>query len=529
MAQPNQTSSTDWLQPPVEQQGLRRYIQTVRERGWVVLAITAIATLAAIAYVVTAEKVYEAQADILITPAPADQDVLVSLGLVRDSSDPTQLIETAARLITTPQVAARAATDLKDDPSVGGESGSALLGDVSATPVGQSNIVSITAQASSPEAAKTVANGMATAAIEERTVQLHDKIDVLLPRLQAQFKGSSLGQLAAQSLATDIAVLEGLRAGDDPTLQLETPATAPSSPSSPRVLLTIMAGLLGGLAIGIVVAFALRVLDPRLRREEQLRGLFRLPILARVPRERSADKEHPMKLADLSGESVEAYRTLRATLAARRVRGQSQVILVTGAGPSEGKTTSAVSLATSFALAGNRVILLEADLRRPSIGETVEMGTETGVVSVLIEQSTLENALVTAPTLGGQLRLLLADYSGPGVAELFSLPAGERLVAEARLSADVVIIDSPPLAQVVDTLPLARQADEVIVVTRLGASNLNRIKELGELLADNGVRPAGFVVIGAKPQSGKGYYYTDTSANGSGDSGQRRLLNRSPA
>jgi receptor protein-tyrosine kinase len=182
---------------------------------------------------------------------------------------------------------------------------------------------------------------------------------------------------------------------------------------------------------------------------------------------------------------------------------------VTGSSPSEGKTTTAINLAGSLALAGNRVILIEADLRRPAIGSALGITVDKGVVSTLLENTTLEEALVTTDSFGPSLELLLADYKGGWMSELFSLHAAQRLLATAKARADFVIIDSPPLTTVVDTLPLARQADDVLIVTRLGTTRIDKLPELAELLASNGITPLGIALIGTDRRE-SGYYYHDS-------------------
>jgi capsular exopolysaccharide synthesis family protein len=205
------------------------------------------------------------------------------------------------------------------------------------------------------------------------------------------------------------------------------------------------------------------------------------------------------------------------------------VILITGSSPSEGKTTTAVNLAASLALAGKRVILIESDLRRPVLGQTLGVQPEGGgVVSLLIENSTLSEALVQTSTYGPNLQLLLADYEGGWIAELFSIPSAERMVADARRVADYVIIDSPPLNEVVDALPLARQADDVLIVVRLGITRLDKLRQLGELLAESRVRPAGFAVIGTpRPSRGEYHYYAGITTESVDGRARRALMARS--
>lgn len=501
MADPN-SSRGDWLQPTIRAQGLRRYVQTIRERALVVAVATALVSVLALLYVITTDRVYESQADVLVTPVPVG-DPLNGLGVIVESGDPSQSTETAAQLIHTPDVAQRALSDLGRPANP--DEVQALLDDVEATPVSQSSIVAVTSQAGSPQEAESLANAFANAAIVSRNEALKTRISNLLPQLRAAIESTPQDTFTAQEQRSQIASLAARDA--DPTLQVVTPAVAPESAAKPRVLLTLIGGIVAGGLLGIGLAFALRILDPRLRREEQLGEQFQLPTLARVPLEPGA-RSTPLSPTQLSPEAVESYRTMRATLAARAPRDRPFSVLVTGSSPSEGKTTSAISLAMSFALAGSKVILIEADLRRPAIAKTFGIEVDRGVVSVLVENSTLNDALIPAPIVVGNLRLLLSDYTGPGnAAELLSLPVAMRLIDDAKQIADVVIVDSPPLTEVIDALPLAQQADMVVMIARIRRTNLNRLKELGEILADSGVTPTGFAVLGVPPSGDEGGYY----------------------
>jgi tyrosine-protein kinase len=517
-----QSSATDWLQPTEEREGLQRYVETIRERLWLIVMVVVITTGIALLYVATATKTYSAQAEMLVTPVSGTDPALAGLGLLTQSPDPTRDVETATKLIINTTVATRVKRALNLDRSP-----QDLLKSVTASPIAQSNIVALNAEDSSPKEAQRLANAFGRQTVAERTDSLHTQIDQLLPQLQAQAQRSGAATTGGTPLASQIAELQQLRASPDPTLRLQNPAPLPTSPTSPKPALSIIGGIVAGLILGIAAAFAAQVLDPRLRREAQLRRKFRLPILGRIPKEGRAS-EYPLAPRQISSATGEAYRALRATVAGSRRGhpGEGKVILVTGSSPAEGKTTTAINLATSLALAGNRVIVIESDLRRPVLGRVMGVQPENGgVVSVLIENTTLAESLTPSSTYGPNLRLLLSDYEGGWIAELFSIPTAERMIQDARRMADFVIVDSAPLNEVVDALPLALQADEVLVVTRLGITRLDKLTQLAELLAENGVRPVGFALIGtSRPRRNQYHYYAEPDSDSQDNQRQRQLL-----
>src|SRR5436305_5862720 len=506
--------ATAWLNPSVDEHGLARYATTIRERKWLILATVLITTAAAIVYLLSASKVYEAEADILVTPVTGADPVYQSLGLNTASSDPTRDVETASRLVTTIDVARRVKTTLHD-PRAAGD----LLKKVTVQPVAQSNIVAITAEGSSPKAAQDLANTFGREAVNLRTQLFHSQLDKSIANLKPQVPSSGTGASSTDpnSLAAQLQRMQTLRLGPDPTMRVETLADLPSGPSSPKPKLSIAAGILAGLVLGVGGAFALQVLDPRLRREEQLRRLYSLPILARIPKDSRAHGAGALAPEMLSPSTIEAYRTLRATLAASRGRDVGATsILVTSPSPSEGKTTTAINLASSLALAGNKVILIEADLRRPAIAKALGIEPRHGTGNVLLETADLREALESTRAYGNYLQVLCADYSGAAsgwMADRLFLPSAQNLVVEAKKLADYVVIDSPPLSEVIDALPLAQRADEVLVVVRLGKSHLTKLAHLAELLSRHTIRPVGFAVVGAQSQS-EGYYTAASSSRG---------------
>lgn len=520
MADPSRNGvapKNDWVVPPDEQQGLRRYVATLRERWKLIAAVTVLALLASIAYILMVAKTYEAESTLYVSPISSANTDLEGLGLLVQSTDPTRDVQTAAELVTTVDVATR----VKEDTGYEGTP-EALLATVKAEPVAQTYIVAVTASASDPDEAAEVATSFAEQTVANRTAQMREQIDRVLDGLET---GNPSSQDQEQ-----IAKLERLREGPDPTLRVATEATPPGKPVKPKPMLSIIAGLLAGLVLGVAAAFATQILDPKLRREEQLRTLYRLPVIGRIPREPKESAEAPLGPRRISPAVAEAYRTLRGTVTASTRDDGARVLLVTGSSPSEGKTTTAINLAASLSSTGRRVILIEADLRRPAISRALSVEARRGVVGVLIESVSLEDALIDGDAFGlPNLKLLLAENEGGWISELFSLPTAIDLLTKAKELAEYVIIDSPPLTDVVDALPLARNVDDVLVVVRPGTTKISKLVQLGELLAENGIRPMGFAVVGTPPPGrGDSTYYFDHrerfeeqmsgSARGGGDS-----------
>jgi receptor protein-tyrosine kinase len=514
------SASSDWRRAQSASSGLERYYRVIRERLGLIAMVTLTTTLVAAAYLATATEQYKAEADLLVIPASREDTALNGLPVIRESSDPTRDVETAARLVDNLNVAKAVKGNLGLDPSA-----ESLRSQVTAEPVAQSNIVAVTATADSPDLARDLANGFVNGVVELRSKLVKAEAEKQIVGLKDQLQeAEAAGEDAnATALANQIAELQGVAQSGDPTLTVETRADAPSSPFSPRPVLTLAAGFFAGLVLGTGGAFAMSALDPRLRREEQLRELYSLPILARVPKERRAPtftlgkrrlgigprerERRALPPGELSAATLESFRTLRTMLAAqRRDDGNSRSILVTGPSPSEGKTTTAINLASSLALAGNRVILIEADFRRPTVGEALGVRARVGIGDVLLGNVALEDALVLAPPFGDNLCALLVDRADDWLAEVLSLPAAEALLEDAKRLADYVVLDSPPLTQVIDAMPLARQVDDVVMVVRLGSSNLTQLAHLGDLLDQNGIKPAGFVVVGGPGPEESSYY-----------------------
>jgi Mrp family chromosome partitioning ATPase/capsular polysaccharide biosynthesis protein len=493
-----------WLAPEAEQQGLKRYLETIRERWLLIVLAVAVTTLAAVVYAASAQKSYEAHAQLLVTPVSRDNEALLVLGLLRDSNDPTRDVQTASLLVTSTDVAELAKEKLGTDRGA-----RSLLDDVSAAPVAQSNIVTVTGKSSDPDEAKRIANAFAESVVEDRDRELQVQVNSELQGLRGTL-GRSSGS-AASAIARQIALLEALRSGGDPTIQVDTLADT-GSKSWPRTGLIVFAGFFAGLVLGLGAAFAAALFDPRLRRESQLRRRFRLPMLARVPDAGRVVREGGVITPDrMPPASAEAHRALRATLSAAAERreldsphaaDEGHAVFITGSTTRDGRTTTALNLAVALVHVGKRVALIEADLRRPALARALGIAAGGGLPAVLLDEVQLDEALVDAPGYDGKLKLLLTGEPRAWMADQLSLPAGRAIVQQARRLADYVIVDSPPIPEVVDPLPLIEAADDVVIVTRLGQTHLGRLEQLGELLAQAGVTPDGIVLIGAGPRDG---------------------------
>lgn len=482
--------------------GVLRYYRTLREHLTLIIACTILAVAIAAVYTHLASRRYSAETQMLVSPADPANPALATLPVLHSTSDPTRDTLTAAGLVTTPQVALAVVSALHLHTSAAD-----LLGHITATPIGQSNLIALQADAGSAEQARRLADGFATEVIATRTAALHAALAVSIPGLRAQFAAETPAERVANStLTSELSELEQLQSGPDPTITIAAPAGLPVAPYTPRTKLALIAGLVAGLVLGIGGALLLDALDPRLRREEQLRSLFNGLILAGIPRQRRRHRTAgPLLPSDLSFAAHEGYRSLRTFLGAR-AGNRPQAILLTGSAPGEGKTTTAIGLATALAQGGSSVILIEADLRRPAIGTALGLRVEYGTEHLAAGEVELEQALTPLVLDDVEIQIVAVQRPSDQMAERLSFEFSQRLVERAKQLADFVVIDSPPITAVVDALPLAKFVDDVLIVSRLGVSKLAKIAELYDMLLNYGSPPLGFVVIGESPIRGSLYY-----------------------
>jgi O-antigen/teichoic acid export membrane protein/Mrp family chromosome partitioning ATPase/capsular polysaccharide biosynthesis protein len=506
--------AAEWIVPVDSDRSFAAYLGAIWSGRWIVAVVVVAALAGAVAYVEVAPKVYEAHAQLLITPLP-DNTAIAGLGLIQQSAVPQNDIETGAGFVTTASVAQRVAQTLGSK-----QSPQQLLTEITVNPVANTDDVDIAAQADSPAQAVRLADAFANGTVADRTAALGAQLSQRIATIKGQISaiGNSNG-LAKNALETQLGQYETLQTGSDPNVRIQALANVPTAPVSPKKALTLVAGLVGGIVAGVGLVFLVQLLDPRLRREDELREGFRLPILARVPRAPRRSRKRrggPMVPNQLTPEATDAFRTLRAVLSSRKsATGEGRTVLVTGPTPFDGKSTTAINLAATLAASDERVLLIEGDIRRPSIGAALNIAVPEDAASpletdesVLFGRYTLEDALVDTALAEGEnsphLRMLLAPHRNGADAPPLSPAAFRAMLTAARSITDWVIIDAPPLIYAPELLSASGMVDDVILVVRLGNTNIGNLNETAEMLAQYGIRPTGFVVMGT---SGHSEYY----------------------
>ena len=265
-------------------------------------------------------------------------------------------------------------------------------------------------------------------------------------------------------------------------------AEAPSGPSSPSLLRNLAIALLAGAALAGIAVVLREQLDDAIRVPEDIEHKLRLPLLGVVPKSASDDPE--TELGDPKSPMSEAYNSLRGALLYSTAEGLPHVLLVTSAQPAEGKTTTSYALAAGFARMGRRAVLVDADLRRPSVHHRTASTNERGLTSLLTSHDPVASALIESPQPG--LSLLTSGPVPPSPTELLSSARMEQVVQELARQFDVVVIDSPPILGLADAPVLSALADGVAVVVESNRSRRGALKSALRRL--RGMRP---VLLGA--------------------------------
>lgn len=265
-------------------------------------------------------------------------------------------------------------------------------------------------------------------------------------------------------------------------------AETPAAPSSPDLLKNLLVGLIIGLGLAALLLVLRDQFDDSIRVPEDVESKLGLPLLGVIPK--AQDGTPGDDLTDPKSPVSEAYNSLRGSLLYSTSEGLPRVMLVTSAQPSEGKTTSSQAIAAGFARMGKRALLIDADMRRPSLHRLAGVKSERGLSTLLTSQDALASAVVPSET--ANLFLLPAGPVPPSPTELLSTARIEAILEEGAAQYDVVVVDSPPILGLADSPLISALVDGVVFVVEADRSRRGSLKT--SLRRLRGMRP---LVLGA--------------------------------
>lgn len=280
-------------------------------------------------------------------------------------------------------------------------------------------------------------------------------------------------------------------------------AGVPPAPVGPQRMQQVLLSMVLGLLLGVGFAFLQEFLDDRVNTSEDIERVASLATLGTVPT--IPDENNRLLIGqDAFSPITESYRALRTSVQYSYVDHKVNALAVTSAHPGEGKSVTSANLAIAMALQGKRVILVDADLRRPSVHRMFRVEAEPGLTSVLADEISLEDALHSTGIEG--FKVLTAGPLPPNPPELLNSQAMLDLLERFKEHADLVVFDTPPTIPVTDSQVIASHVDGVVLVVEAGQSRKATLKHARDLLERTHGRLLG-VVLNKIDQSAKGYYY----------------------
>jgi succinoglycan biosynthesis transport protein ExoP len=530
-----QTKSTDLE--------LGDYLRILRRRRGVVLMATVAVGAAAVIASARQTPVYAATAEVLLEPRRSESLFNPNTGA---RNDPARAVETEIRVLKSRPVEEAVRRELGPVPRV------------SARPLGQTDVIALTAESTSPRRSARVVNAYARAYIDFRRQQAVDdalaggkglqaKIDDLQRQIDelngrvaaaptferevaersvAPSRQALIGQQALfKQMLSQLQVEAGLSAGG---AQLVTPAEVPTSPVRPQPLRRGALGVAVGFGFGFALALLKEHFDDSVKVKEDVeQAVAGVPILGVVPavaKWRNGKTPLTVSLTDPRSSTAEAYRMLRTSIQLMGVDPPVGTLQVTSPAQGEGKTTTVANLAVTLAHAGHRVLVIDCDLRRPRVHEFFGLHNKWGFVSVLAGQASLNEAIQDVHGVD-RLRLLASGPLPPNPAELLSSERTAEILATAKNDADVVLIDCPPVLPVTDAAVLSSWVDATLLVASAGATRRRQLARADELLSQVDARIIGTVLNGLRGDGhDDGYsYYRYYQREGDAPRGRRKV------
>jgi capsular exopolysaccharide synthesis family protein len=442
---------------------LRDYLRVLRAR-WVLVAAAALVTVA-IAAVLTwqATPQYSSSARMFVSTQGSTEDA----GQANQGGQfSVQRVKSYADLLTGQEIARRVVEDLDLD-----ETPAALAGQISASTKLDTVILTVTVTDPDAARARTLANSVANVFVKY------------------------------------VAELETPPGQDEATIKATVvdPASKPSAPISPRPVRNIGLGVILGLMLGAGIAVLRETLDTTIKSSRQLEELVPAPIIGSISYDTNAVDTPLITSLDTYAPRSEAFRVLRTNLQFIDPDAHHKVFVVTSSLPGEGKTTTAANLALALAEGGEKVVLVEGDLRRPKVAEYLRLESTVGLTTVLIGKLSLEDAIQSTAT--EDLAVLTSGSTPPNPAELLKSSSMASLIASLRETYDIVLIDAPPLLPVTDGALLAAQADGALLVVRHGKTTTDQVTLAVQRLEAVGAAPVGVIFNRTPAKGGDGYGY----------------------
>lgn len=528
---------------------LHGYLAVLRRRRWVVLLAVATGAAVALAFSLLQTPRYEASAELLMRRTASQRLLVDESGRIDSPASAERDLNNEIRLIESSPV-----TEAVEDAYDGNLDVDIVQ--ARATAAESDDGITLSARAADADAAAELVNLYAATYIDERRAQQVDELvavsediqerldsvretmaevraplDAIEQELAAapadgaerealeQERQTVLGQVLPQLaplLAREssfVGQLQQLEASQDLSqtggVEVLNPATAPSTPATPDTVANVVVGALIGLLAGIAIAFALDRLDDSVRTKEAAEGITNLPTLGIVPEVTHDHGGDLVTVADPMGNASEAYRLLRTSVKFLGIDSPLRTILVTSAGAGEGKTVTAANLATTLAQTGDRVLLVDADLRRPRLHEMFSAPTTPGLTTILLDDTAPERSIYAVEEVPS-LHILPPGTPPPNPAELLDSNRARALCGELADRYDVVIIDSPPVVPVTDAVVMAGWVDAVLLVVAHRATSRRGLARSVELLRHVDAPLVGTVLNRVPPREGygdQGYRY----------------------
>lgn len=345
-----------------------------------------------------------------------------------------------------------------------------------------------------------------------RSVSVVNPPGTVILELRASSTDPERSAAVANAVARSLTVVVGevsSNAEDAPsiTATLVDEAVVPRFQTTPNKTRDAMLGVILGGLLGVLIAFSRVLLDTRVRSTDVLSDIGERPVLGSVSRFRGEARQLSLVVSQQPmGAVAEDFRRVRSALTYSAVDRQLTRLLITSHSPQEGKSTFAANFALSLAELGGPVLLIDADLRRPRIGQYFGLEDSVGLTTVLMGEVALDDAVDRRP--GTNLDVLVAGERPPNPAQLLTSQAMKALLSEAQQRYEAVLIDAPPLSRVADATLLAPLVDGVVVVVDSRKARRAWVAPMIASIESAGGHVAGLVLNRVRSRN-SGYYSDD--------------------